>query len=86
MDRRITGKRKQTYIHSSLYEELAGILPVIAPGFSVPMFVNNVLADHLEKYRDVMNEMYRKEVEKGCRNGRNDLSVGASGLHILPVI
>ena len=28
------------------------------------MFVNNVLADHLEKHRDVMNEMYRKEVEK----------------------
>lgn len=64
LDRRITGKRKQTYIHSSLYEELAGILPVIAPGLSVPMFVNNVLADHLEKHRDVMNEMYRKEVEK----------------------
>lgn len=64
LDRKITGKRKQTYIDSSLYEELAGILPVIASGVSVPAFVNNVLADHLEKHRDVMNEMYRKETEK----------------------
>ena len=63
-DRKIMGTKKQTYIHSSLYDELAGILPVIAPGVSVPAFVNNVLADHLEKHRDVMNEMYRKEVEK----------------------
>lgn len=64
LDRKITGTKKQTYIDSSLYEELAGILPVIASGVSVPAFVNNVLADHLEKHRDVMNEMYRKEVEK----------------------
>lgn len=64
LNRKITGTRRQTYIHSSLYKELAGILPVIAPGLSVPTFVNNVLADHLENHRDMMNEMYRKEVEK----------------------
>ena len=64
LDRKIMGTKKQTNIDSSLYEELVGILPVIAPGVSVPAFVNNVLADHLEKHRDVMTEMYRKEVEK----------------------
>lgn len=64
LERKMTGTGRQTYIHGSLYGELARILPVIAPGLSVPAFVNNVLADHLKRHQDVMNGMYREEVEK----------------------
>lgn len=64
LERKMTGTGRQTYIHDSLYGELARILPVIAPGLSVPAFVNNVLADHLKRHQDVINGMYRKEVEK----------------------
>ena len=54
LTRKMTGARRQTYIDESLYETLTGILPVIAPGISVPTFVNNVLAEHMEKYRDII--------------------------------
>ncbi len=64
LERKMTGTGRQTYIHGSLYGEFARILPVIAPGLSVPAFVNNVLADHLRRYQDVMNGMYREEAEK----------------------
>ena len=64
LERKMTGTGRQTYIHGSLYGELVRILPVIAPGLSVPAFVNNVLADHLKQHQDVINGMYREEVEK----------------------
>lgn len=60
----LTGTRRQTYIHDSLYKVLAEVLPVIAPNMSVPTFVNNVLSDHLEKYEDVINDMYNRKATK----------------------
>ena len=61
---KLTGARRQTYIHDSLYVILAEVLPVIAPEMSVPTFVNSVLSDHLEKYEDLINEMYNQKVTK----------------------
>ena len=61
---RITGTRRQTYIHDSLYRAIAGILPVIASEMSVPMFVNNVLSDHLERYGETINRMYNETASK----------------------
>lgn len=61
---KLTGTRRQTYIHDSLYKAFAKVLPVIAPEMSVPTFVNCVLADHLEKYRGVLNAMYNEEATK----------------------
>lgn len=61
---KLTGARRQTYIHDSLYIILAEVLPVIAPEMSVPTFVNSVLSDHLEKYEDLINEMYNQKVTK----------------------
>ncbi|GAE84905.1 conjugative transposon protein TraB [Bacteroides reticulotermitis JCM 10512] len=60
----LTGTRRQTYIHDSLYRVIAEVLPVIAPDMSVPTFVNNVLSDHLERYQDVINEMYNRKATK----------------------
>ena len=61
---RLTGMRRQTYIHDSLYRAIAGILPVIASEMSVPMFVNNVLSDHLERYGETINRMYNETASK----------------------
>lgn len=61
---KLTGARRQTYIHDSLYKAFAKVLPVIAPEMSVPTFVNGVLSDHLEKYRGILNAMYNEEATK----------------------
>ena len=64
LTRKMTGARRQTYIDESLYETLTGILPVIAPGISVPTFVNNVLAEHMEKYRDIIDETCHRKFKE----------------------
>nr|WP_294476556.1 DUF3408 domain-containing protein [uncultured Bacteroides sp.] len=61
---KLTGARRQTYIHDSLYKAFARVLPVIAPEMSVPTFVNSVLSDHLEKYQDIINAMYNREANQ----------------------
>lgn len=57
LTRKLTGARRQTYLHESLYKVCAKVLPVIASEMSIPTFLNNVLAEHLERYRDVINEL-----------------------------
>lgn len=61
---KLTGARRQTYIHDSLYKAFAKVLPVIAPEMSVPTFVNSILSDHLDKYKDMLNAMYNREATK----------------------
>lgn len=61
---RLSGSRRQTYIHDALYRTVAKLLPVIAPDMSVPMFLGSVLSDHLERYQDVINEIYNQEANQ----------------------
>lgn len=61
---KLTGARRQTYIHDSLYKAFAKVLPVIAPEMSVPTFVNCVLSDHLDRYQDIINMMYNEEANQ----------------------
>ena len=61
---RLFGSRRQTYIHDALYRTVAKLLPVIAPDMSVPMFLGSVLSDHLERYQDVINEIYNQEANQ----------------------
>ena len=61
LEAKLAGTRRQTYIHDSLYRAVARILPVIAPDMSVPMFLSSVLSDHLERYQDIINEIYNQE-------------------------
>ena len=63
LNRKVGGARRQTYLDSFLYEELSKVLPVIAPGISVPVFVSNVLVKHLTQYRTLINEMYKEKTE-----------------------
>ena len=50
-------------IYEGVYRILT-ILPVIAPGISVPTFVNNVLAEHMEKYRDIIDETCHRKFKE----------------------
>ena len=61
---KLSGSRRQTYIHDALYRTVAKLLPVIAPDMSVPMFLGSVLSDHLERYQDVINEIYNQEANQ----------------------
>ena len=58
---KLSGVRRQTYINDALYRTVAKVLPVIAPDMSVPMFLSSVLSDHLERYQDIINEIYNQE-------------------------
>ena len=58
---RLSGSRRQTYIHDALYRTVAKVLPVIAPEMSVPMILGSVLSDHLERYQHIINELYNQE-------------------------
>ena len=58
---KLSGARRQTYVNDALYRTVAKVLPVIAPDMSVPMFLSCVLSDHLERYQDIINEIYNQE-------------------------
>lgn len=64
LNERLTGTRRQTYIHDSLYRMISEVLPVIAPQMSVPTFVNNILSDHLRQYEDIINGIYNENAIK----------------------
>ena len=61
LEAKLAGTRRQTYVNDTLYRTVAKVLPVIAPDMSVPMFLNSVLSDHLERYQDIINEIYNQE-------------------------
>lgn len=50
LKRNKAGHRKQTYISYETYQALARVLPVLHPGMSIPEYLDNVLAHHLDAY------------------------------------
>ena len=65
LERKAGTARQQTYIGAELYGTITGFLNVIAGhGFSVTAYVNNILAHHLEIYKDDINELYDKKIKK----------------------
>lgn len=62
--RKSTGARRQTYVDSPYYEYLSRMLPVIAPGISFPMFLNNLLEEHLNQYSGLHDRMYVEKTKK----------------------
>lgn len=51
--------KRQTYVNSALYDKLSKILSIIAKDISVPNYIDNVLENHLNEYKDEINDMYR---------------------------
>lgn len=64
LGRRESVQRKQTYISLELYKKIARFLPVIGGGLTVPTYIDNILSQHLEQYKDEINELYDKKTEK----------------------
>lgn len=59
-----SGSRRQTYVDSPYYEYMSRMLPVMAPGISFPMFLNNLLSQHLETYSKIQEEIYHRNAKK----------------------
>lgn len=57
------GKRTQTYVHGEVYQKIKEFLSVAAPRTSITSYINNILSQHLEEHRDVIEEMLRQEME-----------------------
>lgn len=56
--------KRQTYVSQHIYDKLARILAVVADQVSVPTFIDNVLSDHLERNRDLINEIYTHKIQR----------------------
>ena len=55
--------KRQTYVSAELYEKISKILGIIAKDISVPNFIDNVLENHLNEYRDEINDIYRNNLD-----------------------
>lgn len=64
LSRRESVQRRQTYISLELYKKIARFLPVIGGELTVPTYIDNILSQHLEQYKDEINELYDKKTEK----------------------
>ena len=65
LERKVSLFRRQTYISAELYEKISRFLPVIAGiGFGITPYINNILAHHLELYKDEINELYERKSQK----------------------
>ena len=53
-----------TYISYDMYCRLARILPLLSDDMSVPAFLDNVLAHHLETYSEELGELFRRKTPK----------------------
>lgn len=51
--------KRQTYMSAELYDKLSKILGIIAKDISVPNYIDNVLENHLQEYKDEINEIYK---------------------------
>ena len=56
--------KRQTYVRQSLYTKIQEILAVVAGNLTVPSFIDNVLEEHLERYRDQINALYEAHIRK----------------------
>lgn len=64
LDKRRSVHRKQTYISYDMYCKLARILPLLSDDMSVPAFLDNVLAHHLETYSKELGELFRRKTQE----------------------
>lgn len=56
--RKESAPRKQTYISQEVCTRLGCILPLISQGMTVPAFLDNVLACHLETHAEELRELF----------------------------
>lgn len=59
--RKDSSTKRQTYMSAELYDKLSKILSIIAKDISVPNYIDNVLENHLQEYKDEINEIYKSK-------------------------
>ena len=65
LERKASVDRRQTYIDADLHKKVSSFLPVIAGHqFSVPAYISNILAHHLELHKEDINELYERKSKK----------------------
>lgn len=64
LQRKASVPRRQTYISIEIYDKILRFLPVLTRGMSVTAYIDNVLAHHLDLYKDEINEMYYIKTQK----------------------
>lgn len=58
-------ERQSVYISKKIHLKLSNYLSVIGgKGFSIGVFIDNILNDHLSNYKKELDELYRTETEK----------------------
>jgi len=55
--------KRQTYVSAVLYDKIAKILGIIAKDISVPNFIDNVLENHLNEYKEEINDIYKNNLD-----------------------
>lgn len=56
--------RKCVYISQDVQEKIAKIVNILSSGEStIGSYIDNVLLEHLNKHKDEINELYRKQRE-----------------------
>lgn len=56
-------QKRQTYISSAHFAKITEILAVVASDLSVPTFLDNLLSNHLDQYRDEINALYADKIK-----------------------
>lgn len=64
LKKREPAQRRQIYIEAAHFAKVTEILAVVAGDLSVPAFLNNLISEHLERYRDEINELYADKFKK----------------------
>lgn len=57
-DDKVVRGRRQTYVSEGNYDRVRTLLSVIAPAVSISCYIDNILSDHLDRYRDELNAIY----------------------------
>lgn len=64
LKKREPSNKKQVYITRQLCTKLSEILAVIANDLSVTTFIDNVLSEHIEQYKNEINDLYETKTKK----------------------
>jgi hypothetical protein len=63
LKKREPAQKRQTYIGTAHFAKITEILAVVASDLSVPTFLDNLLSNHLEQYRDEINALYAGKIK-----------------------
>jgi len=57
--------RRQVYMNGEFYDKISSYLHIISDGkVSMVGYIHNVLAHHMQEFRETINEMYQNKINK----------------------